>query len=82
MWCFTYSGGYCAPMIPEAENSSSRRFVITVAFGKRSSWPRVVDVVVRVQDPADVVALQAVQLELRVEPLPLLDVSPSSRAAP
>ena len=34
----------------------------------------VVDVVVRVHDPADVVALQAVQLELRVEALPLLDV--------
>src|SRR6266508_1163508 len=39
MWCLTYSGGYCAPISPEAENSNSRRLVITVARGKRSSWP-------------------------------------------
>ena len=82
MWCFTYSGGYCAPMIPrggELELAAVRdhrgvREAIVLAG--------VVDVVVRVQDPADVVALQAVQLELRVEALPLLDVPRHPEPAP
>ena len=40
MWCFTYSAGYCPPMIPEAEYSSSRRFVTTVwRIENWLSWP-------------------------------------------
>ena len=55
MWCFTYSGGYCAPIIPEAEYSSSRRFVTTRRHREAVVLAGVVDVVVRVQDPAHVV---------------------------
>src|SRR5436190_14740423 len=40
MWCLTYSAGYCSPIRPEAECSSSRRFITTgVVIWKRSSWP-------------------------------------------
>ena len=52
-------------MIPDAEYSSSRRFVTTVwHIEKLAVLPRVVDVVVGMQDPAHVVDLDAVRHEL------------------
>ena len=40
MWCLTYSAGYWPPWIPEAEYSSSRRFVTTVwRIENWLSWP-------------------------------------------
>jgi hypothetical protein len=38
--CLTYSAGYCSPIRPDTENSSSRRLMTTVVeCGKWSSWP-------------------------------------------
>src|SRR5436190_11040756 len=40
LWCWTSSAGYCSPIRPETECSSSRRFITTgVVIWKRSSWP-------------------------------------------
>ena len=70
-------------MSPEAEYSSSRRFITTgVDIGEARVLAGVVDVRVRVQDVADVATLEAVLGERGVESLSLADVARSCAGAP